>query len=212
MNRRNLILTPLAIFTLLLLTGCGDVGEGDSAETGEAVNVENSTGGTGEYAIDPATSEVAWVGANLTNSHDGGFKTFSGTVTVDAGSITHVKIDIDATSIFSDDEKLTGHLMSDEFFDVANHPAATFEASDFKALETGEATHQITGNLTLRGTTKSVSFPANVSMTDGGVSAEANFIINRQDWGVSYAGQPDNLISDDVRITFKINAAPTPAA
>lgn len=67
-------------------------------------------------------------------------------------------------------------------------------------------THRVTGNLTLLGTTKSVVFPATVSVAGNEVSAKADFIINRKDWNIVYTGMPDDLINDDVRIIFNVVA------
>ena len=201
---------PVLLFGTMMLTGCGDVGEGDAAETTDAVDVEesNDVAENTVYAIDTAASSIGWYGARVAGSHDGGFNTFDGTVTVNGEAIEHVKVTIDMASVWSDNEKLTGHLMSPDFFEVETWPTSEFEASEFKAVnaDTGTATHQVTGNLTMHGVTKGVSFPATVTVENGMVRAAANFIIDRQQWGIAYAGAPDDLVKDEVRITLDIIA------
>ncbi len=196
----------LALLLAAAAAACGDVGDAPKAKTGEAVDVAQATGGT--YAIDTSRSKVGWKAAKVTRAHDGGFRGVNGTVNVDNGNVTGARINIDATTIWADDDNLTGHLKSDDFFGVEKFPGATFEASSFEKLtgDTSGATHRVTGNLTMHGVTKSVTFPAKVNVSENEVTANADFKINRKDWGLVYPGAPDDLISDDVRIIFDVTA------
>ena len=201
------LFSPLLL--LLLFTACGDVGDAPEATTGDAVAVADADGIA--LAIDTSQSEINWKGAKVTRSHDGGFHVFDGTVYVNDGQVQRVEVNIDATSIWSDTERLTGHLMSDDFFGVETNPTAEFVASEFAPTDSAGATHLVTGNLTMAGQTNSVTFPATISVEEGRVTAQADFIINRQNWGITYPGQPDDLISDEIRILFDIVAS-EPAA
>lgn len=197
---------PIAIAILAVFAAsCGDVGDAPQAKTGEAVTLGEPSS-DGSFTIDTTTSKVAWKAAKVTDAHDGGFRQFSGTMNVDGQDVKAVRININTTSVYSDNEKLTGHLRSDDFFKVEEHPTATFEADSFTPTDSAGATHMVTGNLTMLGTTKSVSFPATVEVQDSVVTAKADFIINRKDWGIVYTGAPDDLIRDDVRIFFDIRA------
>lgn len=205
--------TFLSIFAgivAMTFAACGGVGDAPEATTGEAVALAGSSGGT--FAIDTARSSVAWRAAKVSMAHDGGFRDYSGSVTVDGANVTGVDLTINTASIWSDNEKLTGHLMSPDFFNVEGHPTASFAASTFEKLDTAGATHRVTGNLTMLGVTKSVVFPAMISVGASEVAAKADFIVNRKDWNIVYAGMPDDLIDDDVRIVFDIVAAPQPVA
>ncbi len=195
-----------ALFALLLLVACGDVGDAPVAETGDAVDLMTAEGV--ELPIDRSQSSVSWRGAKVTGAHDGGFNGFDGTVTVDEGTVTGVNVLIDMTSLYSDNDDLTGHLMSDDFFSAPTYPEGRFEATSFTLAEGDSATHMVTGNLTMRGTTNSVTFPANIMVSAERVTAVADFIIDRQNWGIVYAGKPDDLIKDEVRIMFDIVAMP----
>jgi len=209
---KNMIVQGMSIGILAFaLAACGKVGDAPEAKTDSAVTVAPATGGM-TLPIDTSRSSITWKGAKVTGAHDGGFRQFDGTITVDNDQVTGVKVTIDAGSIWADDEKLTGHLKSDDFFSVANYPTATFEAGQFTKVDTVQgATHMVTGNLTMRGKTNSVTFPATIMMNADMVSAKADFIIDRKQWDIIYPGQPDNLISDEVRIIFDVVAA-KPAA
>jgi len=163
------------------------------------------------------TSKIEWVGAKVTLKHDGGFKTFTGKVELADGALEggKVSVEIETKSVFSDAEKLTGHLLSPDFFDVEKFPKAEFASTEIKTGGAEGATHTITGNLTLHGVTKSVSFPAKVEVSDSEVKATAEFSINRKDFDIVYPGKPDDLIHDNVTIKLDIKApreATKPAA
>lgn len=155
-------------------------------------------------------SSVAFVGAKVTGKHDGSFQTFSGTVKLVDGDPTKssVSVQIDTASLTADAEKLTNHLKSPDFFDVASNPKAAFESTAIKAGGADGATHTVTGNLSLHGVTKAITFPATVAATANQATVKAEFVINRKDFGIVYAGMPDDLIKDDVLIKLDILAKP----
>lgn len=160
------------------------------------------------YAITPANSKIEWVGAKMTLKHNGGFQQFTGRAEVTDGRIETAKVtvDIDAASITSDTERLTGHLKSPDFFDVAQFPKATFASTAVKAGAAAPANATIEGNLTIRGVTKAVSFPATVAVDGTTLKANAEFGINRKDWGIVYPGMPDDLIADQVLLKLSVAA------
>lgn len=177
----------------------------EAAETAPAAEAEAAPPRE-RLAVTPENSRIEWVGSKVTGRHDGGFRAFSGHVELDPADATRssIAIEIDATSIWSDDERLTGHLRNDDFFDVENHPTAQFRTTEIRAGAEGDATHTLVGDLTLRGTTQRISFPAQVNVTDSSVTARAEFSINRMDFGVSYAGRADDLIRPEVVIKLNL--------
>lgn len=190
----------------LLATGCGKVGDAPEAKTESAATIETPTTGK-TLPLDTAKSRITWVGAKITASHEGGFRKFDGTVTVDNGAVTATKINIDANSIYTEPEKLVTHLKSPDFFKVEQFPNATFEATKFAPAAAGApagTTHMVTGNLTMAGKSNSVTFPATITVNGDQVHAKAAFKINRQDWGITYPGAPDDLISNDIQIMFDV--------
>jgi polyisoprenoid-binding protein YceI len=130
---------------------------------------------------------------------------------VPEGDVTKgsVSLEVDTTSVVTDTERLTTHLKSQDFFDVATYPKATFASTSVVADTARGGTHVITGNLDLHGVTKSISFPATVRVTSSGVEADAEFALNRKDFSIAYAGMPDDLIKDDVLMKIKLRAKPT---
>jgi polyisoprenoid-binding protein YceI len=166
----------------------------------------------GTPTISPENSTIGFVGSKVTGSHTGGFKAFKGTFEVEPAKLESSKIaaEIDTNSIFADNDRLTGHLKSPDFFDVAKFPTSTFVST---AIEAGrkdpkakDATHTVTGNLTLHGVTKSISFPAKIAVSGDNASLDSEFFINRRDFGINYPGQANDLIRDEVVIKLAIHA------
>lgn len=178
-----------------------------AAQVSEAVEktVEASTGT--KYVFTPA-SQVNFIGSKVTGSHTGGFKSFTGHFTLaDMAPVGNDhKVVIDMTSTFSDDEELTGHLKSADFFDVEKYPEANFDVTG--VASESDSRYTISGNFTLHGETKNISFPATVSKNGEVVNIDATFNINRKDFGIIYAGMADDLIRDEVVIELKIEAQP----
>jgi polyisoprenoid-binding protein YceI len=163
-------------------------------------------------AILPASSTINFVGSKVTGSHEGGFKTFNGSITLtpDGKQVAGVQAEIDMNSTWSDNENLTGHLKAPDFFDVATHPSARFVSTAIAAGGEKGASHTITGNFTLHGVTRSIQFPATLAVADGAATLTSDFFINRKDFGIVYPGKPDDLIRDEVVIKLALQAGKTP--
>ena len=209
-------LLALAAVLTLPLAACGDVGEAPEAVTTDVTPSSEAIAFTGTaWPIAASDSTVTWIGAKLTGNHPGGFNDVTGSVYVDGEQVTGADVLIDATSITSDNDRLTGHLQSADFFDVATYPEARFQTNDLRAVtaadslgEDSPATHIVTGQLTLRGETRTVRFPATVTMDGGRATVQAAFLIDRTDWGLTYPGAADDLINENVRIALAVAAAP----
>lgn len=156
-----------------------------------------------ELPFSSDSSSLEWVGAKVTRDHKGGFRSFQGTARVDGDQVLGAKVVIDMLSIYSDTEKLTGHLQSPDFFDVAKYSNATFETRSIVAGGTG-GTHTVTGELEMVGQKKELSFPATISAGPDGIAVKAEFTLNRQLWGIAYPGKPDDLIKDEVLVRFDV--------
>lgn len=153
-------------------------------------------------------STIGFTGSKVTGSHDGGFSQWRGVLELDREhlSASALTVTIDMGSVFTDEDDLTEHLRSADFFDVERFPTATFTSSRITEGGEGDATHTITGDLTLHGVTKTISFPAKVNITDGAIEATSEFSINRRDFDINYPGRPNDLIRDGVVIKLHIRA------
>jgi polyisoprenoid-binding protein YceI len=179
------------------------------AEVAEAVkSVPAPAAAAATYSFSQDDSKLEFVGAKVTGKHDGGFKTFRGTIRVPDGKVENgsVEVEIESSSVYTDNEKLTGHLKSADFFETEKFPKARFTSTKVQPGGAGGATHTITGNLELHGVTKSISFPAKVQASGDQVTVETEFGINRKDFGILYTGKADDLIKDDVLIKLNIRA------
>lgn len=225
---QNTMLATLAL--TVLLAGCEDPADDVPAaevvetepaedpaapdEAPEEVEAASSdspaTMPAGALAIDTANSTFGFIGAKVSGSDPGHFDEWSGHVVLgDPIEQSRVSVTIQMASVQTDrGGRLTTHLLSDDFFDVANHPTAVFETVSFgpPPEDAGEATHTVTARLTLVGTTQTIRFPVQLEVSEQEVRARAEFSIDRQRWGIAYPGMVDDLIRDQVVIRFDIRA------
>jgi polyisoprenoid-binding protein YceI len=147
------------------------------------------------------------VGSKVTGSHNGSFQQFTGEIDF-AGQPekSRVSITIDVDSMTTDTERLTKHLKTADFFDVAKYPQATFVSTEIKPGGENGATHTVTGNLTMHGVTKAITFPATINVTPDTATVDSSFSINRRDFGISFAGATNDLIRDDVVLKLNVRA------
>ena len=161
-----------------------------------------------EYAFSSDGSKIGFVGAKVTGKHEGTLGRFRGTIRLVDGDATKsaVGVEIEMDSLQADVDKLTAHLKSADFFDVARFPTARFDSTAVEAGGEGGATHTVTGNLELHGVTKSIRFPATIQVQGDAIHVDAEFAIDRQDFGVAYPGMPDDLIKDEILVRLEIRA------
>jgi polyisoprenoid-binding protein YceI len=161
------------------------------------------------YGIDATSSTVQWKGSKIVGGgHEGFVKIKEGGLQLIDGIITAGKFTIDMTTISCTDleggmrDKLVGHLNSADFFDTANHNSANL------AIISADAQGNVKANLTIKGKTHEVTFPATVSESNGNVTAKASITVDRSKYDVRYGSNSffDNLgdkaISND--ITFVV--------
>jgi polyisoprenoid-binding protein YceI len=198
----------ICISALLVLGACSDpAADKSKAVTGEAASVSPAVVKGEKYSITPENSKIEFTGSNVTGSHNGTFKKFSGEIDF-AGQPekSRVNITIETDSLTADDDGLTKHLKTPDFFDVAKFPQATFVSTEIKAGGESGASHTVTGNLTLHGVTKSVTFPATIAASASGVTVDSTFSLNRKDFGINFSGKTDNLIRDGVVLKLNVRA------
>lgn len=164
-----------------------------------------STTLAGELAVDSAASKLEFVGSKTDGKHAGGFKDFKGAIATDGKGVEKVTLEIKTSSIYSDDAKLTAHLKSGDFFNVNKYPKATFSSTKIEPIS-GEkdATHKVTGELTLLGVTKEVTFPAKVAVSGKSAKLAGKVTINKKDFGMTYG---EGKILPEVPVTFALETS-----
>ena len=169
-----------------------------------------------EYTIDVQKSEITWKGKKVTGEHTGTIELQQGNLLVEDGKLLGGSFTIDMRTISNTDlagedkGKLEGHLKSDDFFGVESHPTATLEITDVK--QESDNTYQVTGDLTIKGKTNEIQFPATVSTESGQVTAEASITVDRSEYDVRYGSDSffdnlgDKVIYDDFQLEVSLVA------
>lgn len=174
---------------------------------------------TKTYTVDTKTSTANWLGKKVTGEHKGTIALSEGTVLSNGpGSITGGTLVFDMNSIVNTDltdkawnDKLIGHLKSDDFFSVDKNPTASFVIT--KAVATSNTNFDITGNLTIKGITNEISFPALVKMDAKTMVTVAKITVNRTKFDIKYGSASffesigDKAISDDFELEVNIVAS-----
>ena len=170
---------------------------------------------TGDYTIDPAHSRLGFSARHaMVTTVRGSFGTFTGTAHIDGENpaASNVSLTIDASSVSTGSADRDGHLVSGDFFDVETHPELTFVST---AVERDGDDWSITGDLTIKGVTKSVTilFESTGTATDPFGNQRAGFegavTINRKDWGLSWNAALETggvLVSEKIKLELDISA------
>ncbi|HTO34817.1 MAG TPA: YceI family protein [Flavobacterium sp.] len=192
-----------------------------SAEAKDAEAVAEATAEAVTFNVNTTESTIEWKGSKvITGSHNGTIALSSGEISVKDGVVEAGSFVIDMNSItvldIEDEEKkgwLEGHLKgagednADHFFNVSEFPEGKFEI-------TSVSEGNIEGNLTLKGITKNVKFPATITVSDNDVTIIAEpFNIDRTLWGVNYSNESmtdvakDNIISNNIELKLNVKAS-----
>lgn len=200
-----------ALLTAGLLSACGN----NATTATDAENAAAAGAGAATYKIDAASSEVHWHGSKLAYGHSGLISLTDGSLSIENGNLTAGNFTIDMKTMkevgAKDEEsagKLVGHLASPDFFDVEKFPTSKFEVTGSTAQATDSTTHLVKGNLTIKGVSKNIEFPAKVTVAGDDVTATASFTINRNDWGVTYGSGLSGAIGDNIigdNIDYKVS-------
>jgi polyisoprenoid-binding protein YceI len=171
-------------------------------------------GQSSTWNLDPAHSHASFSIRHMVISNvRGEFGKMSGTVTLDEKDVTRSSVEatIDATTIDTREAKRDEHLRSADFFDVAKHPTITFKST--KVEKVGKDGLKVTGELTIRGTTKPVVLKVTgptgevkdpYGMTRRGVSVTTK--LNRNDYGVAWSAALEGggaIVGNDVAIEIE---------
>lgn len=168
--------------------------------------------------LDTSKSEIHWVGKKVTGKHNGVIKLKQGVVSVTDGMIEGGDFSIDMATITVEDiqdekrnQKLTNHLKSDDFFSVEQFPEGKFVITSI--TEKPDDIVEVTGNLTLKGITHPITFPATLTHSEESVAAKGKITIDRTKWNIRYGsgkffkGLGDKLIDDDIELKLSLHAS-----
>lgn len=174
------------------------------------------------FKADSKNSVVRWEGNKLVGGHWGNISIKSGSLKMNNGKLTGGEFVLDMKTIvvldLNEDQgksKLEGHLMSDDFFSTDKFPTSKLvitRVAEISNAKSGSPNYNITGNLTIRDKTHSITFPATVELKSGVVTAKADISIDRTKWDVKYNSGNffkdlgDRMIKDEIKFNVNLSA------
>jgi polyisoprenoid-binding protein YceI len=174
---------------------------------------------SGNYIIDPAHTRIGFVARHaMVTKVRGAFNEFEGSAVLDGTDLTKStgQLTIQAASIHTRNEQRDAHLRSNDFLAMEEYPQITFVATDVR--QTGPTTLELTGDLTIRGVTNSVTIPfefegaATDPFGNQRVGFEGSTVINRKDFGITWNATLETggvLVSDKITLEFEVSAIKT---
>lgn len=200
---------------------------GQAVEGDASAQKREPTPRDGIHQIDLEKSKVEWTGRNLTGAHSGTLKLRQGRIEIENGRLVRGSFSLDMDSMKNSDiddgkmrEMLIAHLKSNDFFDVARFPTANFQLSKIAPLADappGSPNCDVTGELTLKGVRRELTFRAVLGHTpDGTLAADAHFDIDRTQWNVLYGSGKfyeklgKHLVHDEISLALKLVTIPAP--
>jgi polyisoprenoid-binding protein YceI len=209
-------------FSLMFFVSCKE--KPADVQAKDAVAAKGTTTGT-KYTTNRTMSEIFWEGKSPGGAHVGSIKVAEGELYFDQG-FTGGKFTIDMTTInvmdLNGEEKqsLESHLKGTgkdgvaDFFNVTKYPTATFEIVEISGASAEHNSNStVTGNLTMLGVSKLISFAANISVSPAEITITTNpFSINRTDWGIKYGSKSffqdlkDKFIEDNINLRISLRA------
>lgn len=171
---------------------------------------------TGTYALDASHSRLGFVARHaMITKVRGSFDEFEGTGFFDADnpSASSFAVTIQAASIDTRSADRDGHLRSADFFDVETYPTLRFASTAVEQVD--DATYRVTGDLTIKDVTKSITFDLALTGTavdpfqNQRLGLEGSVVVNRKDWNLTWNAALEAggvLVSEKVTLEFEISA------
>jgi polyisoprenoid-binding protein YceI len=165
--------------------------------------------------INQKQSILEWTGKKITGEHNGTISLSKGELLFVDRILTGGFFEIDMNSIICTDipdkksnARLVDHLKSDDFFAVRAHPTARLEITNVQHKES--INYTITGNLTIKGSTHALTFPASVSITGETITATADITFDRSKYNIKFSSASffenlgDEMIYDDIALKVEL--------
>jgi polyisoprenoid-binding protein YceI len=223
--KKTAFLLVFALIGLFVASNFTTTARNTTIEEKFAFSNKKDEGASGAYNFDKAHSSIGFRVKHMgLVDVPGYFRDFTGTVNYDAKDVTKSSVQFTAkmTSVDTGVAARDNHLRTKDFFEVETYPEMTFKSTKIEKKGKG---WMMTGDLTMKGVTKSISFPFNVvgfvkDARSGAIrmGATAETVINRRDFGVNYGGNLPNgspMLSDNITVVLNIEAnlpAAKPAA
>ena len=192
---------PLLTLSLLALSAC----QTSSLTKEEKAPVpETTTPYSGDIKkIDSSRSVISFIGKSNIINHEGKFNKFDVVITRDISDLADfakmkIEAEIDIASVSTDAPGLNGHLLKEEFFSVEKFPKATFVSTSM--VSKGGNLYTVNGDLTMKGTTKTIAFDAEI--TDAALTASYN--LPRKDFGIGNDSYGNKLLEELVPVSIKL--------
>lgn len=197
-----------------LFFGCGGPVKEENKNNASANSISLHVGNEKYFIIDTKESVVTWKGSGPMGDHTGYVNISKGELMIENGQLTGGSVEVDMNTIEDEshrsDNNLIKHLKDADFFDVKKFPFSTIAIIRVASINIDDK--EITGDLTIKGITHPVTFPAKMEVKDGIVKANGKLVIDRTTWDVRYRSAKffDNLadktISDSIEFQIKIVA------
>ncbi|MGI4738332.1 MAG: YceI family protein [Janthinobacterium lividum] len=174
------------------------------------------------YKLQPQLSTLGWEGKAVTHGHNGTMQFASGDLQVNGNQVVGGTVVVDMKTLKATDitdaenhAKFVGHMSSDDFFGAEKFPTSTFKITNVKPIAGAAANADnatITGDMTIKGVTQQISFPAKVGVKNGVAAATGKVTIDRTKFGLKYGSKSffdsigDKAINDDFTLAFNVVA------
>jgi len=172
---------------------------------------------TSTYKVDPQKSTLIWTGKKVTGEHKGTIPFTSGTIAVEDKKIKSGTFELNVAALTVTDiadkdgnAKLVGHLKNDDFFSTAKFPTAKYIITRVESK--GGDNYLVNGNLTIKGITNPVSFPAVIKTNAKTLTASGILTVNRTKYDIKFKSASffenlgDKAISDDFTLDVNLVA------
>ncbi|MBC9929044.1 YceI family protein [Chitinophaga qingshengii] len=188
-----------------------------TAGNGKPAKAVTSTKKATTFQVDKTQSKLNWVGKKVTGQHSGTIDVSDGKLDLENNVLKGGSFSLDTRSITvtdikdaSGNAKLLGHLKSEDFFGVEKFPAANFVIT--KVTPKSNGSYDVTGNLTIKGITNAITFPATVVISGAKLTAKADIKVDRTKYNIRYGsksffeGIGDKAIYDDFDLAVELVA------
>ena len=183
---------------------------------------KSATAAVATYKVQPQLSTLGWEGKPVTHGHNGTMQFTGGDLQVRNNMVTGGTVTVDMKTMKATDitdaenhAKFVGHMSSGDFFDAPAYPTSTFKITSVAPIAGAKADADnatITGDMTIKGVTQKISFPAKVGVKNGVAAVSGKVTIDRTKFGLKYgsksffSGIGDKAINDNFDLTFNVVA------